>query len=379
MNTLLTRENGHEIDEERLAALSHIIEQGNAHEGDENYNSKIDVLSVEKEGPRAEIYQAYTMKKFIENDTAYGALERFGLAGDAPEKGNWTQLLEHIAGVTAIADHLATTLEKYGAAPINHEAIETAALFDNLEKPDAVFAGRVMLETAALVHDIEKPAELKAAQEMAAENGEAGGLENNTDNPVLRAGKLWKYLQDQGISDDVLIASQNTGRSDRFFSDFEDYDESGRRKAEHDRDTLAELLGVNREIIDSMAPEERRRASIEAKGPVAAIVGISDALAAQFRFQGMREGKIDAMSAHYLTYKKDPESVAFFGQDWPAYYKQVRQYLIDQAPEANRTALTAEFDALTHEHIFDETVLPEVIGGVDSLLYDELKYDESSI
>jgi serine/threonine protein phosphatase PrpC len=135
-----------------------------------------------------------------------------------------------------------------------------------------------------------------------------------------------------------------------------------------------------------MQPAERRRASIEAKGLLAALVGFSDAMAAQFKLQGLSEASIDTMTAYYLSRKKDPESVAFFGQDWPEYYKAVRQYLISQVPEANRAAFVAELDSLTHERVFNETVLPDVLGehamqrsqerrlDGESTAYDKMKY-----
>ena len=379
-------------DEERIDSLGHILRAGRAIEGDDDFNDKIDVFRVATEGDRAQVYQMWAVDKFASNGLAYDAVETFGLVGDGVEKEKWTQLLEHISGVTAIADHLEALLEKYGAEHIDRSSIEAATLFDNINKPLAVEAGVEMrtdspLETAVLVHDIEKPAEVAAAKEMAKEGG-AGGLENSRDNPVLREGRLWSYLQEKGVRDDVLLAAQNTGRSDRFFSELDEYEGDAVKKAIQDRENLAQLLGIDRDGVDAMTATERRRASIETKGRLAALVGISDALAAQFRFRGMTEENIDAMSAHYLTYKKDPESVAFFGKDWPEYYKEVRNYLIDQVPEGNRPAFITELDGLNERTIFNETILPEILGdhamGVSARkhaagepnAYDRLRYPE---
>lgn len=380
------------IEESKIDDLGHILRVGQAVVGEPDYNERIDVFRIANEGDRAQVYQMWAVDKFATNPVAYEAVKAFNLAGAVEGKEGWAQLLEHISGVTAIATHLESLLEKHGAQPVDTSSVEAAALFDNIEKPLAVSVGAhmwedVILETAALVHDFEKPAEIAAAQEMA-KQGNAGGLENSRDNPVLREGRLWRYLHDHGVSDDVILAAQNTGRSDRFFSDLDDYTDSTVKKALQDREALANLLGVDRDAVDTMTPGQRRRASIEAKGRVAALIGISDALAAQFKFQGITDAQIDNMSQYYLSYKKDPESVAFFGRDWPEYYKEVRRYLIDQVPEANREALEADLAAMTHEQVFNETVLPLVLGP--SLIqrsrarhvagqpntYDKLRYPE---
>jgi hypothetical protein len=365
------------IPEELINTLGHVICVGALKEGDEGFNKQIDVLSTSKERDRAQVYQMWTVDVFSSNSVALGALQRFGLAGEnAPDKEKWTQLLEHIAGVTAITIHLEKLLEKHGATKVDQESLTTAALFNNIDKPEAVAAaidmggGSILVDThprltAPLVHDLGKPAELAAG---------GGGLENSRNNPVLREGKLWLDLSNHGVSDDIILAAQNTGRSDRFFSELEDYDDNAKPKAMEDRDALATLLGIPREAIDHMTPTERRHASIEAKGRAAAIVGIADALAAQFRFKGMSEQNIDAMAEHYLTYKKDPESVQFFGKDWREYYKEVRRYLTQQVPEENRPALEAELDSLTHEIIFNETVLPSTLGSNNKNAYNRLRY-----
>lgn len=393
------------LPEERIDDLGHIIRAGAASESHADYNPQIDVFSRLKEGDRAQVYQMWAIDKFASNPTAFDALKTFGLAGeDATDKEKWTQLLEHISGVTAIADHIENLLEKYGVTTVDKEKLEAATLFDSLQKPFAVEAGLELrdespLRTATLVHDIEKPAELAAAKEMRADA--AGGLENSLDNPVLREGRLWQYLHEHGESDDVILAAQNTGRSDRFYSSDATYEkvvddavkngsilesekgevlESLLKKASLQRDALGELLHEPSEVIEAMTPEERRQASIEAKGMLAALVGFSDAMAAQFRLQGLSEASIDRMTKYYLSRKKDPESVAFFGQDWPEYYKAVRRYLISQVPESHRDAFTAELDNLTHERVFNETVLPEVLGThtmqheAESTAYDKLKY-----
>jgi len=393
------------LPEEKIDDLGHIIRAGAASETSADYNPQIDVFSRLKEGDRAQIYQMWAIDKFASNPIAFDALKAFGLAGDgATEKEKWTQLLEHISGVTAIADHLENLLEKYGVAKVDKSKLEAATLFDSLQKPYAVEAGIELrdespLRTATLVHDIEKPAELAAAKEMVADA--AGGLENSLDNPVLREGRLWQYLHEHGESDDVILAAQNTGRSDRFYSSDATYEavvdnavksgsihesekgdflESLLKKASFQRDALGELLHEPSEVIDAMTPDERRRASIEAKGMLAALVGFSDAMAAQFKLQGLSEASIDGMTKYYLSRKKDPESVAFFGEDWPEYYKAVRRYLINQVPEPHRDAFAAELDSLTHEQVFNETVLPEVLGthamqeSGESTAYDKLKY-----
>lgn len=393
------------LPEEKIDDLGHIIRAGAADEAHADYNPQVDVFSHLKEGDRAQIYQMWAIDKFASNPIAFDALKAFGLAGEgATEKEKWTQLLEHIAGVTAIADHLEGLLEKYGVTTIDKDKLEAATLFDSLQKPYAVEAGIGLrdespLRTATLVHDIEKPAELAAAKEMTA--NPAGGLENSLDNPVLREGRLWQYLHERGESDDVILAAQNTGRSDRFYSSeatyekvvdnavrngsIQDYErgdvlESLLKKASLQRDALGELLHEPYEAVEAMSPAERRQASIEAKGMLAALVGFSDAMAAQFKLQGLSEASIDGMTKYYLSRKKDPESVAFFGEDWPEYYKAVRRYLINQVPESHRDAFAAELDGLTHERVFNETVLPEVLGAhamqreAESTAYDKLKY-----
>ncbi len=401
------------LPEEKIDDLGHIIRAGAANETSADYNPQVDVFNRLNEGDRAQIYQMWAIDKFASNSIAFDALKAFGLAGaDATEKEKWTQLLEHIAGVTAIADHLESLLEKYGVTKVDRNKLEAATLFDSLQKPYAVEAGIELrdespLRTAVLVHDIEKPAELAAAKEMQA--NAAGGLENSLDNPVLREGRLWQYLHEKGESDDVILAAQNTGRSDRFYSSEATYEkvvddavkngsiqeyergevlESLLKKASLQRDALGELLHVSSDVIETMTPDERRQASIEAKGMLAALVGFSDAMAAQFKLQGLSEASIDRTTNYYLSRKKDPESVAFFGEDWPEYYKAVRRYLINQVPELQRDAFAAELDSLTHERVFNETVLPEVLGTHSMQIaqerrqadepntYDTLKYQD---
>lgn len=389
------------LPEERIDDLGHILRAGVADKGHADYNPQIDVFSKLKEGDRAQIYQMWAIDKFASNPIAFDALKTFGLAGaGATEKEKWTQLLEHIAGVTAIADHIESLLEKYGATAVDKDKLEAATLFDSLQKPYAVKAGielrdETPLRTATLVHDIEKPAELAVAKEMRADA--AGGLENSLDNPVLREGRLWQYLHAMGESDEVIQAAQNTGRSDRFYSSDATYEkvvddavrngsilesekgevlESLLKKASLQRDALGELLHEPSDIIEAMSPTERRQASIEAKGMLAALVGFSDAMAAQFRLQGLSEASIDGMTKYYLSRKKDPESVAFFGEDWPEYYKTVRRYLIGQVPGPNRDGFTAELDSLTQERVFNETVLPEVLGAHSMQNAAELRSDD---
>lgn len=352
------------LDERLIDNLGHIICVGAAHEGQPDYNAKIEVFSIAKEGDRAQIYQMWAIDKVVSNPVVLNAFKEFGLAGDgeaAKDKEKWTQLVEHIAGVAAIADHIFTMIHTYGGAELDIETLETAAMLDNIEKQAAIEAGVAerkaqegnSLSTAALVHDLEKPAELGAG---------AGGLENSRDNPVLRAGRLWSYLHDVGVEDGIILAAQNTGRTDRFFDYLDEYSVSLISKALKDRETLAHQLGISTDEVDDMTPDGRRMASITYKGLLAALVSGSDAMAAQFKFQGMTEAAIDAMSAYYLSYKTDPESATFFGQDWPAYYKINRTYLISQVPEENRAAFEAELNALTHEKIFNDTVLPSVLG-----------------
>lgn len=96
------------------------------------------------------------------------AFKEFGLAGNdeaTKDKEKWTQLVEHIAGVAAIADHIFTMIHTYGGAEFDIQTLETAAMLDNIEKQAAVEAGIAErktqegnnLSTAALVHDLEKP------------------------------------------------------------------------------------------------------------------------------------------------------------------------------------------------------------------------------
>lgn len=368
--------------------LSHILTQGAAQPDTDNFNGKLEVFRTDIEGDRARVYQMWAIDKFASNPVASEALRDFGLAGtpeSAPDKENWTQLLEHVSGVNAIANHLATLIETHGG--------------QSLSRDD--------LNTATLLHDIEKPAEIAAARELAMPGQASAGLENSLDNPVLRDGRIWRWSAAHGVSDEVIMAAQNTGRGDRFYSDISTYEavvdaavEAGTiteinrgaaidnlvKKADTQRSILAGQLNTTLDEINTMTPSERRRASIEAKGSIAAVVGISDALAVQFRFKDITPAGIDKMSAHYLTYKKDPESVAFFGEDWPQYYKDVREYLISLAPEANQTQLAHDLDTLTHQQIFNETVLPTVLGAAtmeraaaqhqrgEANIYDELSY-----
>ena len=222
----------------KLASLRHIIAVGNASEGTPNHNGQIDVFSREKQGDRARIYQRWATAKFADNPVAHHALETFELAGDTNQEyaKKWTQLLEHISGVTAIADHITNLLSQHGVI-VDGASVESAALYDNIDKAMAV-------ETAALVHDIEKPAELAAG---------AGGLENSLDNPILRDGKLWKYLLEKGVPMEVIIAGQNTGRSDRLYSTDEEYEavidraiEAGRLEPEKRDEALQSMLGKAR-------------------------------------------------------------------------------------------------------------------------------------
>jgi len=351
------------LDEARIDSLGHIVRTAYLAEGEEGYNPRIEVF---REPERGQIYQMWAVSKFASNNTVFDAVEAFHLAGTDPNKETWTNLLEHSAGVAAIADHLSSLLEQYGAplTSSNTHAITAATLVENLAKPEAIEAG---IEMAALMHDLQKPAEIAIG---------SGGLENSRDNPVLREGRLWQYLHGHGVSDEVILMAQNTGRNDRFFSDLEDYDEGSVKKALEDREALAQLLGVDRDVVDAMTPTERRRASIEAKGVAAAIVGISDALAAQFKFQGITDERIDATAAYYLSYKTDPESVAFFGRDWPEYYKEVRRYLVDQVPAENRAAFEQALNQVTHERIFNETVLPAVLGSSAAAQQSALRYPD---
>ena len=375
--------------------LGHIIRVGRAQEDEADYNPKIEVFQVGGEDDadgRAQVYQMWAVDKFASNPVANEALHAFNLSGDADGKENWTQLLEHIAGVTANALHIEKMLEKYGVI-LDGQAIEAATLYDSLEKPMAVEEGTRMrmdepLETATLVHDVEKPAELAVAREMKVDRNVAAGLENSRDNPVIREGRLWSYMQELGVENDIILAAQNTGRSDRFFSDLDDYSGDAVKKAIEDRERLASLIGVDREVVDAMSPAERRRASIEAKGPVAAIVGIADAVAAQFKFKGVSDAQLSAMAEYYKSRKTDPESQHFFGQDWPEYYKEVRRYLIDLVPEEKRAIFEADLDSLTYHDIFNDTVLPHTLGehAMDQAaikhetgeenIYDTLKYPE---
>lgn len=379
------------IEDEQLNDFAHVFEAGNAGEHDEAYNSQIDLLRVGgpddahdidtplfAHGGRAQVWQTFVANKFVSDPVAYDAAVTFGLAGEnAEHKKKWTQLLEHVAGVTANAVQIAEMLKKYGY-DLDENKLVDATLYDSLLKPEAIEAGikmraeREKLETAVLVHDTEKSKELDGAR-LIAKGGSPAGLENSRDNPVIREGRLWMYLHQQGVGDDVLLAAQNTGRADRYFSELSDYDDSGVKKALEDREKLAELMNVDRDVIDAMTPSERRQASIDAKGPIAAIVGIADAMSAQAKLKGMSDAAIEDMASFYTDKdrnpyaKLDPESQFFFGKDWPEYYKEVRAYLISLVPEESRHALAADFDALTYQRVFNETVLPHTLGehGMD--------------
>ncbi len=366
-------QNSGRIELSNIDALGHIIRVPTLKEGEDGYNSQIDVFDSKNEGDRAQVYQMWAISQFAEHPIAMRALKRFNLAGDAEGKEAWTQLLEHIAGVTAIALAIDNLLEKYGAESIDTDELKDATLYDNLEKPYAIMLGRERLATAALVHDVEKPAELAAAKQIAIEE-EAAGLENSLDNPIIRSGALWHWLHAQGVDESTIIAAQNTGRSDRLFSDYEDYPEDMIKKARMQRESLAELLKTSVDEVDMMTPGERREKSIDAKGLKSAIVGIADALAVQFKFQGVTDESIEATGNKYLTRKKDPESVIFFSKDWPEYYKKVVRYMINQVPKENRQAFQDELYSLTHESIFNQTVAPAVLGSNNKKAETALRY-----
>ena len=190
------------------------------------------------------------------------------------------------------------------------------------------------------------------------------------------------------------MAAQNTGRADRYFSELDEYDDNGVKKALEDRQKLAEILGVDRDEIDSMTSSERRQASIAAKGPLAAIVGVADAMSAQAKLQGMSTSAIEDMASFYTDKdrnpyaKLDPESRFFFGNDWPQYYIEARSYLVGLVPEENREAFAAELDGLTYKKVFNETILPRSLGehgmevsaarsaAGEPNAYDSLRYEE---
>ena len=369
------------LNEEDIDSVGHIIRVPALKQGDKDYNSQIEVFDPKIEGDRAQVYQMWAVNQFAEHPVALEALKRFNLAGNSEGKESWTQLLEHISGVAAAAITIEKILEKHGAQAIDVNKLIEATLHDNLEKPLAVMAGREALATAVLLHDLEKPAEIAAAQEMA-KSGGAGGYENSLDNPVLQDGVSWRWMygqvKDGKLDEPTVAAAQNTGRGDRLYSEYNDYPEDMVKKAIIQRESLATLLGITVDEVNNMTPSERRQRSITAKERMAAIVGIADALTQQFKFQGLTEADIDATAAKYLTRKKDPESVVFFRQDWPEYYKEVLHYLLTQVPEENQPALKAELNALTHEKIFNQTVLPAIIGDNNPQAAETLRYPEAS-
>src|SRR6187402_593173 len=83
-----------------IDALGHIIRVPGLGEGEDGYNTQIEVFDPKNEGDRAQVYQMWAISQFAEHPVAMAALARFDLAGDGEGKERWTQLLEHISGVT---------------------------------------------------------------------------------------------------------------------------------------------------------------------------------------------------------------------------------------------------------------------------------------
>ena len=390
-----------QLPESSIDAYGHIIRSGAAHEGDEDYNPKIEVFSGDIEGDRAQVYQMWAIDKFASNEVAHNATVAFGLAGEnADSKENWTQLLEHVSGVVANTLHFAGLLQKYGVKNLDLKSIEEASLYDSIQKPAAIENGVNMrrdieaLETAALVHDTFKNKEVDAAKVMSGTD-RPGGLENSRDNPAVNDELLWDYLRAQGVSETVIIAAKNTGRADRYFSNLDRYDDKGIKKAYEDWEKLAAQLGVDRDDIEAMTPNERRDASIDAKGLIATSVGFNDAMSAQAKLRGYSDEVISDTATFYTDTdrnpyaKTDPESRFFFGEDWPGYYKRARVKFIELVAEDLRPAFIQELDSITYQTVFNETILPGVLGKAtmqraaelhaagEPNIYDTLRYPEN--
>lgn len=392
-------------DDNRIDDFGHIITAGRAKPGQDEYSDKIEVfrnggaddvvdtddpkfmynseLGLEH-GARAQVWQMWAIDTFTSDEVAYEAFMLFGLAGDeAEDKLNWVQLLEHISGTTANSLAIAMLMKKYGHDIDLHKVVQATLL--DAEKPSAIQEGVRMrtelekLKTASNIHDVEKRKEVLAGRAMA-QGVTSSGLENSRDNPVIRDGKAWIYFHEQGVGDDVIIAAQNTGRADRYFSDLDHYDEKGVKKALEDREKLAELIRVDRNVIDAMTPDERRWASIDGKGTLAAIVGFGDAMSSQAKLQGLSVSAIESQAGFYTDADRNPyaktdsESVFFFGEDWPGYYKQDRAYLISKIPKENQAAFAAELDKLNYQRVFNDVVLPQTVGANNPKAIEKLRY-----
>lgn len=198
----------------------------------------------------------------------------YGLTGDGSSA--WTQLYEHIAGVTAAALTIANRM----ALPTRHiEAVRVGAL----------------------LHDATKRRDIESYGTLASSHA-------NTDRSLALTMRAAGYPQD------VITAAMNTGRDDRIFS-------SGRE----------------------------RRASIEQKGVIGAIVGLADT-----RSSGAHFVSLDQAQADYLARKKDAESVSFFTKYWRPYYEAVEDYLTENSPGLRLD--------ISDEQVYNETVCPEVFG-----------------
>lgn len=204
----------------------------------------------------------------------------FGLINSEAAK-DWLPLHGHLAATTAAALTIANRMLE---ANINID--------------------RRIIVTAALVHDIAKGKELE-------EHGVLASSLENIDriaSDVIRA-----IMKDEGITDNiiekVIICAANTGRQDRQF-----------------------------------ATEEERRASIEAKGVEAAIVGLADARTVHMDFLPLQEAQ-----GRYLKRKKDVESQYFFTELWLPYYRAVSEYLTVLAPHL-------DLDTIGSDTIYRETI-----------------------
>lgn len=221
--------------------------------------------------------------------------DHYGLTGE--DNGQiWLQLHGHVAGTVAAATTISNRMLRAG---VEHDQ------------------GAVV--TAALLHDVAKGKEIK-------QHGELASSLANTDHTIEDVIRV--VMAEEGVDPEqierTIVATTNTGRKDRIFTD-----ENG------DDDPAA------------------RMASIEGKGIEAAIVGLADARSVHMDFLS-----IEAAKAHYLARKKDPESVAFFNHHWPVYYETVSDWLTQMAPHL-------DLEATDKWAVHDETIFP-TIHGIDA-------------
>ena len=158
------------------------------------------------------------------------------------------------------------------------------------------------VRAAALLHDATKRLDVERHGPF------ANSLENTDQMLQVR-------MRDAGYPEDVIMATVNTGRADRRF--------------------------------DSVGSRHR---SIEAKGIMAAIVGLADARCTADGFISLGF----ALKTYYAR-KTDPESMEFFAKHWLAYYLAVERYLAEHFPRLRLD--------ITNEDIYNQVIFPEVLGS----------------